>query len=277
LRPRLNGELDDDSVKVYHTSDDSRDSSSSMGGSRFISVTNPRDPSQVFKFPFVPLNLLSMWRVLTWMPDSPVVTMNCPPKRRSIKTTCSQWLTWCTVALWVPLFIIWIGEVLVYPVVSCSWRSAILSLSLDCTPPRPQLDCPLLLRHPRNVLFWAMFVFIHVTNWSTLQTVTIFAYGVTSSGKTHTMQGTKSDPGVIPRVVRASFSFSLHSPPECSFQAMFAKKSHIERYQTSLSMSYMEIYKDDVYDLLVTRENVCPYGSYSVEQTNKIVGPETAC
>jgi hypothetical protein len=33
-------------------------------------------------------------------------------------------------------------------------------------------------------------------------TVTIFAYGVTSSGKTHTMQGTKSDPGVIPRVVR---------------------------------------------------------------------------
>ena len=37
-----------------------------------------------------------------------------------------------------------------------------------------------------------------------LQTVTIFAYGVTSSGKTHTMQGTKSDPGVIPRVIRAS-------------------------------------------------------------------------
>ena len=36
------------------------------------------------------------------------------------------------------------------------------------------------------------------------KTVTIFAYGVTSSGKTHTMQGTKSDPGVIPRVVRVS-------------------------------------------------------------------------
>jgi len=34
------------------------------------------------------------------------------------------------------------------------------------------------------------------------KTVTIFAYGVTSSGKTHTMQGTKSEPGVIPRVVR---------------------------------------------------------------------------
>jgi hypothetical protein len=35
------------------------------------------------------------------------------------------------------------------------------------------------------------------------QTVTIFAYGVTSSGKTHTMQGTAEEPGVIPRVVKA--------------------------------------------------------------------------
>jgi kinesin family protein 22 len=40
------------------------------------------------------------------------------------------------------------------------------------------------------------------------QTVTIFAYGVTSSGKTHTMQGTPSNPGVIPRVVRVD-SISL--------------------------------------------------------------------
>jgi 3D (Asp-Asp-Asp) domain-containing protein len=50
-----------------------------------------------------------------------------------------------------------------------------------------------------------------------MQTVTIFAYGVTSSGKTHTMQGTKTDPGVIPRVVRVSISLffplssSLHT------------------------------------------------------------------
>lgn len=70
-------------------------------------------------------------------------------------------------------------------------------------------------------------------------TVTIFAYGVTSSGKTHTMQGTKSDPGVIPRVVRA----------------MFEKKERYNKYHVSLSVSYMEIYKDDVYDLLVAREN----------------------
>jgi kinesin family member 22 len=37
---------------------------------------------------------------------------------------------------------------------------------------------------------------------------------------------------------------------------MFRQKSHLQDYETSLAMSYMEIYKDDVYDLLVTRENV---------------------
>ncbi|KAJ8457479.1 hypothetical protein ONZ45_g18296 [Pleurotus djamor] len=74
-------------------------------------------------------------------------------------------------------------------------------------------------------------------------TVTIFAYGVTSSGKTHTMQGSKLQPGVIPRTV----------------QAIFRKKDHLceatSSAQVSICMAYMEIYKDDVYDLLVTREN----------------------
>jgi kinesin family member 22 len=37
---------------------------------------------------------------------------------------------------------------------------------------------------------------------------------------------------------------------------MFRRKSHLQDYEISLAMSYMEIYKDDVYDLLVTRENV---------------------
>jgi kinesin family protein 22 len=51
-----------------------------------------------------------------------------------------------------------------------------------------------------------------------LQTVTIFAYGVTSSGKTHTMQGTKSEPGVIPRVVRVRFPFVVASLTHSSSQ-----------------------------------------------------------
>lgn len=73
-----------------------------------------------------------------------------------------------------------------------------------------------------------------------LQTVTVFAYGVTSSGKTHTMQGTKTEPGIIPRAV----------------QALFERQSGLKRYKCSLAISYMEIYKDEVYDLLVARDNV---------------------
>ncbi|KAG6377420.1 P-loop containing nucleoside triphosphate hydrolase protein [Boletus reticuloceps] len=71
------------------------------------------------------------------------------------------------------------------------------------------------------------------------QTVTIFAYGVTSSGKTHTMQGTKAQPGVIRRVV----------------EAMFLHKAALQRSNVELAVSYMEIYKDDVYDLFVNRES----------------------
>ncbi|KIY69667.1 kinesin-domain-containing protein [Cylindrobasidium torrendii FP15055 ss-10] len=62
-------------------------------------------------------------------------------------------------------------------------------------------------------------------------TATILAYGVTSSGKTHTMQGGEGElRGVIPRVV----------------ETLFEDKPEGARVQ----LSYMEIYKDEVYDLL---------------------------
>ncbi|KAG9120272.1 hypothetical protein FRC07_004307 [Ceratobasidium sp. 392] len=67
-------------------------------------------------------------------------------------------------------------------------------------------------------------------------TVTIFAYGVTSSGKTHTMQGSLDQPGIIPRVV----------------DALFQRKAAMSREDISLELSYMEIYKDDVFDLMVS-------------------------
>ena len=44
LRPRIKGELDDEGVRVVHAEDD---------GPSSICVTNPRDISQVFKFPYV--------------------------------------------------------------------------------------------------------------------------------------------------------------------------------------------------------------------------------
>jgi kinesin family protein 22 len=53
LRPRLVGELDDNSVQVIRASDKSGASygNSSSEGMSFIAVANPRDPSQIFKFP----------------------------------------------------------------------------------------------------------------------------------------------------------------------------------------------------------------------------------
>ncbi len=35
---------------------------------------------------------------------------------------------------------------------------------------------------------------------------TVFAYGQTSSGKTHTMSGTAAEPGIIPLAVREVFA-----------------------------------------------------------------------
>ncbi|KAF8634231.1 hypothetical protein AX15_000994 [Amanita polypyramis BW_CC] len=142
LRPRIEGEIDDESVQVHRSED---------GGMSCITVPNPRDPTQVFKFPFS----------------------------------------------------------------SCYGQDSTQEEIFE-NDVRPLLDI----------------VYNGVT-------VTIFAYGVTSSGKTHTMQGTKAQSGVIPRVVRA----------------LFEKIPEYHNYEVSLAVSYMEIYKDEVYDLLVNREN----------------------
>ena len=49
LRPKIHGELDDDSVKIIHTSDNNGDRLAASGS--FVTVPNPRDPTQIFKFP----------------------------------------------------------------------------------------------------------------------------------------------------------------------------------------------------------------------------------
>lgn len=63
---------------------------------------------------------------------------------------------------------------------------------------------------------------------------TIFAYGQTSSGKTHTMYGSKDSPGIIPIAIRDIFS-AIESQP--------TKREYLVR------ISYMEIYLESVYDL----------------------------
>ncbi|KAM7530183.1 hypothetical protein LguiB_033593 [Lonicera macranthoides] len=63
---------------------------------------------------------------------------------------------------------------------------------------------------------------------------TIFAYGVTSSGKTHTMHGDQRSPGIIPLAVKDAFSIIQETPSR----------------EYLLRVSYLEIYNEVVNDLL---------------------------
>lgn len=70
--------------------------------------------------------------------------------------------------------------------------------------------------------------------------VTLFAYGVTGTGKTHTMRGGKSmaDRGVIPRLLSSIYR-----------RARKVEKDSAGETQVEVHMSYYEIYNDRVFDL----------------------------
>uniref|UniRef100_A0AAY4A5C8 Kinesin-like protein n=1 Tax=Denticeps clupeoides TaxID=299321 RepID=A0AAY4A5C8_9TELE len=74
---------------------------------------------------------------------------------------------------------------------------------------------------------------------------TIFAYGQTSSGKTHTMEGSLHDPdgmGIIPRIVQDIFNYIY---------------SMDENLEFHIKVSYFEIYLDKIRDLLdVSKTNL---------------------
>lgn len=63
---------------------------------------------------------------------------------------------------------------------------------------------------------------------------TVFAYGMTGSGKTYSMQGTAEDPGVIPLAVRSIYDH-IAAHPERRF---------------SVRVAYLEIYNEHLNDLL---------------------------
>jgi hypothetical protein len=65
----------------------------------------------------------------------------------------------------------------------------------------------------------------------------VFAYGQTGTGKTYTMQGPVSDPGVTYRAVKDLFET--------------AHRSAIHGYTFSFRISVLEIYNERVFDLLV--------------------------
>ena len=152
LRPPLPGEITDHDIFVHHSSDESIDS---VDGS-YISVANPRDTSQIFKFAYV--------LVPGFEPhDFSRETKNRFSSCYGYDSTQEE---------------IFLNDVeqlldLVY--------SGVVSVMIS--------------------------LFENTRLKNLFKTVTIFAYGVTSSGKTHTMQGTKAEPGIIPRTVQVCFVF----------------------------------------------------------------------
>lgn len=62
----------------------------------------------------------------------------------------------------------------------------------------------------------------------------IFAYGQTASGKTHTLSGSPSEPGIIPLSIRDLFALIRTSPDR----------------EFLLRASYLELYNESLLDLL---------------------------
>lgn len=63
---------------------------------------------------------------------------------------------------------------------------------------------------------------------------TVFAYGMTGTGKTFSMQGTANSPGVIPLAITDIFSYIRENPDR----------------EFLLRVSYLEIYNEKIFDLL---------------------------
>lgn len=82
------------------------------------------------------------------------------------------------------------------------------------------------------------------------------------------MQGSPSDPGVIPRVVKVrpdpTIPFSILTQPNhnvgcvvgivVGLQHIFLKKSRLRKSSLKISFSYVEILCEEIYDLLIQRK-----------------------
>ncbi|XP_040296356.1 kinesin-like protein KIF22 isoform X2 [Bufo bufo] len=80
------------------------------------------------------------------------------------------------------------------------------------------------------------------------QNASVFAYGPTGAGKTHTMLGSPNQPGVIPRAVRDL----LHMTRGINYKPVE------ENWSYSITMSYVEIYQEKVMDLLEPKNKDLP-------------------
>ncbi|XP_069591087.1 kinesin-like protein KIF22 isoform X1 [Ranitomeya imitator] len=80
------------------------------------------------------------------------------------------------------------------------------------------------------------------------QNASVFAYGPTGAGKTHTMLGNPQQPGIIPRAVRDLLQMTRgkNGTPE------------EENWTFTITMSYVEIYQEKVMDLLEPKNKDLP-------------------
>ncbi|KAM3917702.1 kinesin-like protein KIF22 [Leptodactylus fuscus] len=80
------------------------------------------------------------------------------------------------------------------------------------------------------------------------QNASVFAYGPTGAGKTHTMLGNPNQPGIIPRAVRDLLQMTRGENG----------KPVEENWIYSITMSYVEIYQEKVMDLLEPKNKDLP-------------------
>lgn len=74
----------------------------------------------------------------------------------------------------------------------------------------------------------------------------LFTFGVTNSGKTFTIHGSKEEPGILPRSLQTIFnSIRKTGPEDQRFPVDDAN------YKYAVVVSYLEIYNELIYDLLV--------------------------
>ncbi|WVQ99388.1 hypothetical protein IAU59_006521 [Kwoniella sp. CBS 9459] len=83
---------------------------------------------------------------------------------------------------------------------------------------------------------------------------TVFAYGATGCGKTHTISGTEEHPGIIVRTMRELFDLVEDTKLQ---------------YDTFFRMSMVEIYNETIRDLLSDEYPACPPGGLKLLENEK--------
>jgi hypothetical protein len=83
---------------------------------------------------------------------------------------------------------------------------------------------------------------------------TVFAYGQTSSGKTHTMQGSRTESGIVELAAKDLFQWIAETDDECV-----------------VKVQYFEIYNETVRDLLVSSKLTCSSLSVREDKEGNVV------